>query len=118
MSLLGGTGSSCGILQQDDDNENEYKCTQPSLIHNKVCDILLCGWALNRFAAKNAVHSGAAQHYLKVWFKGTLYTNKAKKNKQKKPKKQKNPQKLEAWTWNQSWLSLHNKAVYVKIIYI
>lgn len=36
------------------------------------------------------MHSGAAQHYLKAWFKGTLYTNKAKKPKQKKTKKQKN----------------------------
>lgn len=44
------------------------------------------------------MHSGAAQHYLKAWFKGTLYTNKAKKRKKKKrkPKKQKTPQKLEA----------------------
>lgn len=44
------------------------------------------------------MHSGAAQHYLKAWFKGTLYRNKAKKRKKKKrkPKKQKNPQKLEA----------------------
>lgn len=41
------------------------------------------------------MHSGAAQHYLKAWFKGTLYTNKAKKRKKKKrkPKKTKETKK-------------------------
>lgn len=39
------------------------------------------------------MHSGAAQHYLKVWFKGTLYTNKAKKKQTKKTKEtKKNPE--------------------------
>lgn len=42
------------------------------------------------------MHSGAAQHYLKAWFKGTLYTNKAKKKKKekKKTKETKNPPEI------------------------
>lgn len=40
------------------------------------------------------MHSGAAQHYLKAWFKGTLYTNKAKKTKQKKNKETKTPPEI------------------------
>lgn len=38
------------------------------------------------------MHSGAAQHYLKAWFKGTLYTNKAKKRKKKTKETKKPPE--------------------------
>lgn len=38
------------------------------------------------------MHSGAAQHYLKAWFKGTLYTNKAKKKTTKKQRNKKTPE--------------------------